>query len=253
MPQITLIAQTGSSPAGSRHLSLPGSATSGPTPRSSRIPLAVAREYPHGAFAGHVPNAPGGSAAKVDVTCAGNRKNAPGPWPVRLRRAPGDGTGRPADGASQESRAAARTGDEIIGPGHPAAWAALGAADRARRRPGADGRLPAVRDSGRWPRWARAAGRGPVAAGPARIVRGRRGLRPGLLRPPAVLGGERGLVRVGGPRRSAKRSSSRCSRWPSGCCCGCPRGRSRWRAGGWRWRPCATGGRGAASPGAGWP
>jgi apolipoprotein N-acyltransferase len=37
--------------------------------------------------------------------------------PVRLRRAPGDGTGGPADGTSQESRAAARTGDEIIGPG----------------------------------------------------------------------------------------------------------------------------------------
>jgi apolipoprotein N-acyltransferase len=37
--------------------------------------------------------------------------------PVRLRRAPGDGTGGPADGTSQESRAAARTGDEIIGRG----------------------------------------------------------------------------------------------------------------------------------------
>jgi len=36
--------------------------------------------------------------------------------PVRLRRAPGDGTGAPADGTAEESRAAARTGDEIIGP-----------------------------------------------------------------------------------------------------------------------------------------
>jgi apolipoprotein N-acyltransferase len=36
--------------------------------------------------------------------------------PVRLRRAPGDGTGGPADGTSQESRAAARTADEITGP-----------------------------------------------------------------------------------------------------------------------------------------
>jgi len=29
--------------------------------------------------------------------------------PVRLRRAPGDGTGAPADGTAEESRAAART------------------------------------------------------------------------------------------------------------------------------------------------
>jgi apolipoprotein N-acyltransferase len=36
--------------------------------------------------------------------------------PVRLRRAPGDGTGGSAGGTAEESRAAARTGDEIIGP-----------------------------------------------------------------------------------------------------------------------------------------
>ena len=74
---------------------------------------------------------------------------------------------------------------------------ALGAAALAGRRPGAVRRLPAGRRLAAGRGRAGAAGGGPGRAGPAGVVLLRAGVRPGLVRPAALLAGQRGLVRVG--------------------------------------------------------
>ena len=229
---------------------LPGPATSGPTPADRLVfRAAAAREYPRGQFP---ERAQGESAAKVDVTCAGNRSSSrrpaarcsPGARPAAAPAARTSGTPAAAmPTAAGRTRWRATAGRASGGPpgrrerrpGGPAACACAGRCWSALAGGLALTAAFPPAGSGRWPRSARRCWWWRCGSG-ACADRSRSGCCSAWRFFVPLLSWLINLAWYAWAALAVAeaRHLRGARRWASGCCCGCAPGRWPWRAGGSR-------------------